>query len=176
VSKEVLTISQLARRAGVPAKTLRYWERRGLLPRAQRTHTGYRQFSADSLRYIAFIRRSKAIGLTLGEMRQILSLAHAGRCPCPEIARWSEAKAKAVAAEIRNLQALQRRLRRLRLDCVDPACDGGSCQQCCTLIAALPEPWQQEKGGNCNEKPMDGGQCCGAGTRVLGSAGGGSRG
>ncbi len=88
--REALTISRLARRSGVPPKTLRYWESLGLLPRAARTHTGYRLFDSEALRYIAFVRKSKSIGLTLAEMREVLRLARSGRCPCSKVVAWTE--------------------------------------------------------------------------------------
>ncbi|MGH9482650.1 MAG: MerR family DNA-binding protein [Terriglobales bacterium] len=167
-----LTITELSRRSGVPAKTLRYWEAKHLLPRARRTHTGYRLFSAESERYIGFIRRAKTIGLTLGEMRQVLQLARAGRCPCPEVVRWSEARIQALEEQIRSLEALRRRLRRIQSACdADPAtrCDG-----VCTLIEGLPEAQSWEKGGMPYVKAVACTQHVGARITGNGAARGGS--
>jgi MerR family transcriptional regulator, copper efflux regulator len=76
-----LTITNLAKSAGVTTKTLRYWERIGLLPRANRTHTGYRLFAHDAIQYIEFILKAKSVGLTLAEMKQVVKLARAGKNP-----------------------------------------------------------------------------------------------
>jgi DNA-binding transcriptional MerR regulator len=57
--RQALRISGLARSTGVTSKTLRYWERVGLLPKAARTHTGYRIFGADENHYIDFILKAK---------------------------------------------------------------------------------------------------------------------
>jgi len=54
----------LAKSAGVTSKTLRYWERVGLLPKAARTHTGYRLFAPEVIHYIDFILKAKSVGLT----------------------------------------------------------------------------------------------------------------
>ncbi|MGB6821632.1 MAG: MerR family transcriptional regulator [Candidatus Acidiferrales bacterium] len=99
--RDALTISAFAKRSGVPSKTIRYWEGLGLLPKAARSHTGYRVFDPAALRYVSFVQKSKAIGLTLAEMQEVLHLARSGRCPCPEVFGWTQAKAKSVAQQIR---------------------------------------------------------------------------
>ncbi|MFB3917381.1 MAG: MerR family DNA-binding transcriptional regulator [Terriglobales bacterium] len=144
---EALTITELARRTGASAKTLRYWERLGLLPRAARTHSGYRVFDHQALHYAEFIRKSKSVGLTLREMQRVLKMAGAGRNPCPEVVRWIDGKAREVEQQIRSLQALQRRLREFRriyhrgspLECSRPG-------ELCCLIENLPD-FKPEKGG-----------------------------
>ena len=69
---EVLSIGDLARRAGVNIETVRYYERRGLLDEPPRTPAGYRQYSADDLWRLEFIGRAKRLGFTLGEIRDVL--------------------------------------------------------------------------------------------------------
>jgi DNA-binding transcriptional MerR regulator len=80
---QALRISALAKSVGVTAKTLRYWERIGLLPRANRTHTGYRIFAPEVMCYIDFILKAKTVGLTLSEMRRVIEVAHGIHAP-----RW----------------------------------------------------------------------------------------
>lgn len=69
-----LTIGELARLAGVNRETVRYYERRALLPRAQRTVSGYRVFSEEALHRLRFVRRAKALGFTLREISDLLEL------------------------------------------------------------------------------------------------------
>jgi MerR family copper efflux transcriptional regulator len=157
--REALTISGVAKRSGVPPKTLRYWESLGLLPKAARTHTGYRSFDSETLRYIAFIRKSKSIGLTLAEMREILRLARTGHCPCPEVVTWTQQKAKSIEAEIRALSALLQRLKRIRRGWANDACKRNACGEVCYLIAELPESKSFE-GGKRNAKTLDCSDCC----------------
>ncbi|MDE3180787.1 MAG: MerR family DNA-binding transcriptional regulator [Acidobacteriota bacterium] len=164
---EILTISALAKRTGVPSKTLRYWEALGLVPRAARTHTGYRLFNSESVRYVAFIRKSKAIGLTLAEMREILRIARHGRCPCPEVLRWTELKTRSLEEEIESLSVLLRRLKRIRRQWLRGSCSEGECRDVCSLIEGLPE-FRPEKGGNHNEK-LSAGHHHGSGRRCANS-------
>src|SRR5437660_7414906 len=112
--RQALSISALAKSAGVTAKTLRYWEWIGLLPRANRTHTGYRIFAPVVVDYIDFILKAKSVGLTLSEMKRVVKLAHDGKNPCPEVVQWIDDKDRALEHQIRTLRALQQRLRRLR--------------------------------------------------------------
>ena len=63
-----MNIGQLARQAGVPIDTVRYYERQHLLPTAQRSAGGYRVFSDSDLTRLQFIRRAKALGFSLDEI------------------------------------------------------------------------------------------------------------
>ena len=91
-----LTISQLARRSGVPATTLRYYEKVGVLPAPARSDSGYRQYDDDSLARVAFIQRAKALGVELEDMGDLVSLWDGCRL-CPrfrnDCAKWSTASA-----------------------------------------------------------------------------------
>jgi MerR family copper efflux transcriptional regulator len=156
--REALTISRLARRSGVPPKTLRYWESLGLLPRAARTHTGYRLFDSEALRYIAFVRKSKSIGLTLAEMREVLRLARSGRCPCSKVVAWTEGKTKSLEEEVRSLSLLLHRLKRIRREWSRDS-KRGKCGNVCSLIAELPESRFFE-GGKSDAKSLANTNCC----------------
>jgi DNA-binding transcriptional MerR regulator len=69
-----LTISQLAKQAQVTVETVRYYERRGLLPEPPRRTSGYRQYSQDDLAYLQFIRRAQTLGFSLNEIAELLAL------------------------------------------------------------------------------------------------------
>src|SRR3546814_748715 len=70
-----LTISRLAERAGVGIDTVRYYERAGLLPAPPRRASGYRDYPADSVQRLRFIRRAKDLGFTLTEIGELLELS-----------------------------------------------------------------------------------------------------
>ncbi len=156
---DALSISAFAKRSGVPSKTIRYWESLGLLPKAARSHTGYRVFDPAGLRYVAFIQKSKAIGLTLAEMQQILRLARSGRCPCPEVISWTQAKAKSVSEQIRELSALLLRLKCIEREWKRCSCSSEKCCEACSLIAGLPE-CKSSPGGKNNAKNLVHSGCC----------------
>ena len=71
-----MRIGELAERAGTTSKTLRFYEEQGLLPPADRTPSGYRDYAPDAVARIDFVHRGQAAGLTLAQIRQILSLIH----------------------------------------------------------------------------------------------------
>ena len=139
--RQALSISALATSVGVTAKTVRYWEGIGLLPRANRTHTGYRIFAPQVIHYIDFILKAKSVGLTLSEMKRVIKLAHDGENPCPEVMQWIDDKDRALEQQIQSMRNLQRRLRRFRR-----ACSTSSVMHCgregelCCLIEDLPSP------------------------------------
>jgi MerR family copper efflux transcriptional regulator len=69
-----LTIGKLAREAGVGIDTVRFYERAGLLPKAQRTASGYRLYEPGDADRLRFIRRAKALGFSLDEITELLQL------------------------------------------------------------------------------------------------------
>ena len=139
--QRALSISELARTAGVTTRTLRHWERLGLVPKAARTHSGYRVFDPRATQYVDFIQKAKTIGLTLKEAKRLLDLARKGKNPCPQVVNWIEAKAVAVQEQIRALRALQQRLDEFRRACSTPAAlNCFRAGELCCLIEDLPNP------------------------------------
>ena len=88
---DLLTIGQLASRAGLAASALRYYEAEGLIGPAQRNSGGHRRYTRDTLRRIAFIRSAQRVGLTLDEIRQALGTLPDRRTPTPD--DWSKLSA-----------------------------------------------------------------------------------
>lgn len=70
-----MKIGELAQRAQVNIDTVRYYERQGLLPEPPRRASGYRDYTADDVRRLRFVRRAKALGFTLVEIRDLLELS-----------------------------------------------------------------------------------------------------
>jgi DNA-binding transcriptional MerR regulator len=79
------TIGEAARRAGVSADTVRYYERKGILPEAVRTANGYRQYSDASVHRILFVRNALRVGFALKEIAAFLRARESGRPPCREV-------------------------------------------------------------------------------------------
>ena len=75
-----LTIGELARQTGTTPKTIRYYERIGLLPPAQRGSNQYRYYHSDQIHQLRFIRRAQGLGLTLAEIGQLIDLAREIKC------------------------------------------------------------------------------------------------
>ncbi len=73
--KRLLKIGEVARLTGFPAKTLRFYEERGILEPAARTEAGYRLYGREEVARLEFIKRAKFLGLTLKEIKELLGLA-----------------------------------------------------------------------------------------------------
>ena len=129
-----MLIGEVARRSGVPAKTLRYYEDIGLVDAPARSGSGYRDYDAAVLDRLGFIRAAQAIGLSLGEIRSIVALRDDGQVPCGHVLGLLRARAEDIRRTIRELRVLQSELDRLveRAEDLDPAdCDP---QRVCHLI------------------------------------------
>lgn len=107
-----MLISEVARRSGVGDKTLRYYEQIGLL-RPERTPSGYREYNERVFDRLTFIRSAQALGLSLAEIRGIVTLRAKGEAPCAHVTELLEARSAAIARTIRELRTLQLELRRL---------------------------------------------------------------
>ncbi len=78
----VVTISELARRAGVTADTLGYYERRGLLSAVPRAPNGYRLHDEELTGRLRFIEGAQHVGLRLHDVKELLEIMDRGTCPC----------------------------------------------------------------------------------------------
>jgi len=94
-------------------KALRYYERVGLLPPANRTASGYRDYSDAVLDRLRFIRAARALGLTLGEIRGIIGFREGGSPPCAHVLQLVEDRAADLDRRIAELAELREQLRRL---------------------------------------------------------------
>ncbi len=109
----LVRISELADQAGVTSKTLRYYERIGVLPAPSRSTSGYRDYRAEALDRLGFIRAGQAVGLSLGEIRQVVALRERGETPCDHVYRLLQRRTAELDERIGELQALRRELQAL---------------------------------------------------------------
>lgn len=109
-----LKIGQVAQKTGVTVKTIRYYEEIGLLdPTVERSDSGYRLFAHQVLNRLAFIKRAQSLGLSLSEIKQILSLHDRGQLPCGEVKQILNEKLTAIAEQIEALEILHSELQGL---------------------------------------------------------------
>jgi DNA-binding transcriptional MerR regulator len=125
-----LTISALAASAGLTADTLRYYERLGLLPEAERTPAGYRVYRDDAVERLSFISGAKRTGLRLADIKELLDVRDRGQCPCGHTKELVERRLREVEAEIQQLGAVRRQLLGLQernQECLDSVTGDWSC-------------------------------------------------
>jgi MerR family copper efflux transcriptional regulator len=129
-----LTISRLAERAGVGIDTVRYYERAGLLPAPPRRASGYRDYPADAVRRLRFIRRAKELGFTLTEIGELLELSEPrdGKRGMRAVKRAAETKLAVVEHKLAELQRVRDGLQQLI-----EACPGHGPLQGCPILQAL---------------------------------------
>ena len=112
-----LTIGQVAVAADVNIQTVRYYERRGLVPAPRRSSAGYRQYDGDAVSRLRFIKRAQALGFSLAEIGELLALRIRHGSACEAVERKTRGKIELVEAKIRELERLKRTLERLAAAC-----------------------------------------------------------
>lgn len=108
-----MRIGEVAERAGVTTKTLRYYERAGLIDQARRTPNGYRDYQPAVLDRLRFIRAAQRVGLTLGEIKGVIAFRDRGSPPCGHVLELIEGRAADLDRRIAELGALRDDLCRL---------------------------------------------------------------
>ena len=120
-----LTRGELARRTGVNAETIRYFERIGMLPAPPRTEGGHRIYDERHVRTLGFVRSARSLGFAPEEVRAILGLGGPGRAPCAEVRDIAAHHLDQVRAKIADLVEIERQLSDTIDHCsgaVDPEC------------------------------------------------------
>ncbi len=127
-----LTIGQLARKARINVETIRYYERRGLIPEPPRRESGYRQYSRDAVARIHFIKRAKELGFSLKEISELLFLRIDPYTTCGDVKKRAEVKIADIEEKIRDLQRMKEALKKLGV-----ACKGQRPISECLILEAL---------------------------------------
>ena len=115
MSSRKLTVSQLARLAGVGPDSIRAYERIGLVPRAERSPTGYRLWSPEAVQYLKWVAPAKRAGFSLRELADIFRRCRAGSAPCHTVRDLLQRKLTDLDREMNKLATLRTELRRVRV-------------------------------------------------------------
>ena len=107
---EILSIGQVARRAGVGVETVRFYEREGLLEEPPRRASGYRQYSEPVVARLHFIKRAQKLGFSLKEITELLLLRVDAQTSCEEVKGRTEAKIAEVERKMVELQRMRQAL------------------------------------------------------------------
>lgn len=129
-----ITIGRLAKMAGVSIDTVRYYERRELLAPPPRTAANYRVYPAEDASRLRFIKKAKALGFSLGEIKELLSLRHDPDATKGDMKRQAEAKIGTIRQRISDLTRMLTVLEHLA-----ESCDGEGPISECPILKALEE-------------------------------------
>ena len=119
----MLSIGKVAARAGVKVDTVRYYERRGVLPEAERRRSGYRTFRPEVVERILFVKEMQTLGLRLDDIIVLLRLVDGGVASCQRARPSVEAALRRTDEKIAALQAVRDRLANLLHACGTGRCD-----------------------------------------------------
>ena len=129
-----LTIGQLANQAGVKVDTVRYYERRHLIPEPARTPSGYRQYPPDTVARIRFIKRAQELGFSLNEIDELLQLKIDANSSCDDVKTRAQEKVADIENKIQVLERMQATLSEL----IDH-CDLRRPTDACPILKALED-------------------------------------
>ena len=130
-----LTTSKLAKAAGVNVETLRYYERRGLLPEPPRRASGYRSYPLENVERLRFIKGAQALGFTLEEIQQLLSLRVDTQATAEDVRQQAQEKVVQIEAKIAALQTMHDALVSLINQC-----HGTGPTSECPILDAMAQP------------------------------------
>lgn len=129
-----MKIGTLASRADLPAATIRYYEKRGLIPEPPRSNSGYRRYSADAVDRLRFIKRAQALGFALDEIGELLELRVEHGKACEPVEARAREKLSAVRSKIQELRQMEKALKGLTAACRSRTPTGD-----CPILEALSE-------------------------------------
>jgi Cu(I)-responsive transcriptional regulator len=144
-----MNIGEAARAVGVSAKMVRYYEQIGLVPAAERTDAGYRQYSDRDVCVLRFIRQSRSLGFSIPQIADLLGLWSNGRRTSRDVKEVVRRHLDDLSERMREMAAMKAALERLVTSC------HGSDEPQCAILAGLaadspaaPEP------GSAGQQPL----------------------
>jgi Cu(I)-responsive transcriptional regulator len=136
---DALTIGQLGKATNTKVETIRYYERIGLLPAPRRTAGNYRNYAGEHVSRLAFIRRSRELGFSIEEVRELLELAAQRENSCAEVDQIVARHLAEIERKILSLKRLRHELRETLA-----ACSGGRIADCRVVEALSPARTKQQ--------------------------------
>ena len=127
-----LTIGEVAKQAEVNIETLRYYERRGILPKPPRNRTNYRRYPEAAVQQVRFIKRTQRLGFSLNEISDLLFLRRDPKTSRAAVKDRAEAKLEDIEAKIQHLTEMRDALAH-----VTALCDGKGSIDGCPILHAM---------------------------------------
>ena len=129
-----MPIGKFAHKAGINIETIRFYERRGIMPKPARKPSGYRLYTDVDLKRLGFIIMAKKHGFTLNEIKDLLELRVTSQSGCEQVRIKANAKIRVIEEKLRELQRMKKALKTLAAGChgSNPAGD-------CPILEAFEE-------------------------------------
>ena len=129
-----MRIGELSKNTGFQVETLRYYEKLDLLKPVSRTESGYREYNAESLKQLRFIKQAKYVGFSLNEISELLTLrVERDQHSCGDVKTIAEKKIEQIDSKINELDKMRKALRKIS----DACCGGSEPATSCTILNAL---------------------------------------
>ena len=140
-----MTVKQVAENTGLPSRTIRYYDRIGLVAADERSAAGYRLYSREEEGKLRFVRRAKALGFSLEDIRGLLEAADRGCCDevVPHVEALLAKKVKEIDSQIAELSAFRERL----LSYADGKSAGCGCREAGAFCGCLDDVSQTTVAG-----------------------------
>ena len=117
MSNDRLTIGKVAEQTGCHIETIRYFEKEDLSPPPGRSAGGHRLYSTDLIERLVFIRRSRELGFTMQEIRELLSVVDGRQVSCERVKNLADTHLKDIRSKISDLRRMETTLRELSNQC-----------------------------------------------------------
>lgn len=127
-----LSIGQLAKQTGLSAETIRFYERHGLITPPPRTDSNYRVYPEEEIPRLRFIKRAKALGFTLNEIKELIDIRHDPKATKADIKKRTEEKIAGIKEKVRDIENILKALEHL-----SSACDGHGPLDECPILEVL---------------------------------------
>jgi Hg(II)-responsive transcriptional regulator len=118
-NEEALTIGVLAKKSDVGVETVRFYERKGLLPKPQKPTSGFKHYEPEDIKRIKFIKRAQDLGFTLREVKELLKLKVDKKATCGQVMKKTDEKMSEVDQKIKDLQRMKKSLKQIKDCCED---------------------------------------------------------
>jgi MerR family mercuric resistance operon transcriptional regulator len=134
MSDDRQTIGKIAEQTGCNVETIRYYEKERLLPKPERSQGGHRLYASAQVDRLIFIRRSRQLGFSMAEIRELLSWVDREQVSCELVKSIAENHLRDVRSKIADLQKVERTLQDL-----SSQCSGDNVPECPIIEALQPK-------------------------------------
>ncbi len=129
-----MRIGELASQSGMSVDTIRYYEKIGLLPTANRLASGYRQYDKNSITVLSFVSSAKKLGMSLDDIKALLAIElDKSAASCETVKGFIAEQLLQVEQKMDQLKSIEQAMRRLH----DTCCGGDESALCCSILQAM---------------------------------------